>query len=222
MIRYIFPASIITLLILSVPLLARDFTRDDFDPADPAKVEEYRDAVVELMKEMTIYGEDSAGNELFTAVPFPLELVALMTQLEIHESNITDPDELDLLLTKQNYIKPASNSFAFVLDGDPAWVTGDVRITYVSANSPDPVELPVVNVETENPDEMSAVTIWAVVIEDSEQMNEFMDASEVYLVVGNVDQAVEPLVLDCGFWRLWGLFDLREEISGPISSETTP
>lgn len=203
---------IIALFLLVNPAISREFAASDFDPADPDLAEEYRAAVIDLIKEMTIVGEDNNGNELFTAVPFPLELVALMTQLEIHESNITDPDELDDLLDEQDYIKPASNSFAFVLDGDPEWVMGQVFMGYTSGSSPFPVELEVLPISSDYPDETSAVTTWAVVIEDGEQLEEFLDAGEVSLAIWNGNEGQDPIILDCGYWRFWGLFDLREEV----------
>jgi hypothetical protein len=207
----LFFGNILSLLLISLPGIGRDFAPGDFAPADPSQVDTYREAVVDLVEEMSIVGKDEIGNELFTAVPFPLELVAMMTQLQIHESNITDPVELDILLADQNSLKPAPNSFAFVLDGDPAWVTGYVRMAYTTDPSTEPVYLDLFNVDTETPDETSAISTWAVAIASVEQLDAFMNAEKVSIFVSNVDVGLEPIELNCGFWRLWGLFDMRAE-----------
>ncbi|MCX6646690.1 MAG: hypothetical protein NTY09_10075 [bacterium] len=209
--KILFSGIVMIILLISLPGIGRDFAPGDFDPADPSQVDTYRQAVVDLVEEMTIVGKDETGNELFSAVPFPLELVAMMTQLQIHESNITDPVEIDMLLADQNSLKPAPNSFAFVLDGDPAMVTGDVRMAYTTDASQEPVYLDLFNVDTETPDESSAVTTWAVAIADVEQLDEFMNAEKVSIFVSNADEGRAPIELNCGFWRLWGLFDMRVE-----------
>ena len=210
-------------LLIAIPGFARDFSPDDFDPADPSLAESYGEAVVELIEEMTIAGEDENGDPLFKAIPFPLELVALMTQLEIHESNITDPVEIDMLLADQNNMKPAMNSFAFVLDGYPSWVEGSVYMAYTSDDHPDGVYLDVFNAGIDPVDDTTATATWAVAMEDVQQMQDFMDADNIYIIVQNTDASLEPIFLDCGFWRLWGLFDIRDEPGAsdlPVISES--
>jgi hypothetical protein len=207
----LFFSIIITLLLIAIPGIGRDFAPQDFDPADPSQVDSYRQAVVDLIGEMTIVGKDTYGNKLFTVIPFPLELVAMMTQLQIHEQNITDPVLLDNLLADQNSLKPASNSFAFVMDGDPAWVTGDVQMAYTTDPTQEPVYLDVFKVDTETPDESSSVTTWAVTIVNVEQLDAFINAEKISIFVSDSTTGSGPMELNCGFWRLWGLFDLRAE-----------
>lgn len=208
--RVLLFAIITTLILLTTPSYGREFTRDDFDPPDPDQVEDYRFAVVDLMEELTLIAVDDDGNTLFSVTPFPVELVALMTQLDIHQYNITDPDELDELIAGKNYIKPAPNSFPFVLDGDPGWVNSEVFMFYYPEDGSDPVQLYLHQVESDSPGDLPELTIWALLIEDLEELEAFLAAPDVILAIWNEDADPEPIILDCGYWRLWGLFDLRD------------
>lgn len=201
--------TITAILILSGPVYGRDFTPDDFDPADPAMAEPYTTALGQLFDELTIIALDSNGVEVFRVMPFPVELVGLETQTAIHEGNITDSEELPALIESANLDKPTANSFAFVLDGQPEWVGLEVGMYYFpdDANS-EAVRLPVVALgEPALTEDGGMVAGWAMIATDMDELNEFMSARSVVIVL---DLEGERIQLNCGFWRQWALFDMRE------------
>jgi hypothetical protein len=57
-----------------------------------------------------------------------------------------------------------------------------------------------------------AISEWAVVLDTPEDLNAFLASEAVAILVGFRDQDVAPIILHCGFWRQYGLFDLREEL----------
>jgi len=223
--NFIFPLIIFLSLAMIAPVQARDFTVDDFDPPGPYGpidpedpesmdiIDVYSMAIDDLLLELTIYAVDDEENDLFQAVPFPMELVALMTQAEIHFGNITDPVEIQALVENANANKPASNSFAFILDGDADWVAREVTMFYFpDAEESDGVEVPCYPISIGTPDENgNAISEWAVVIDSPDEISNFLAAESVALIIGLNDPDIEPLVLYCGFWRSWGLFDLRTD-----------
>lgn len=208
--RVLLFAIITTLILLTTPSYGREFTRGDFDPPDPDQVEDYRFAVIDLIEELTLIAVDDDGNTLFSVTPFPVELVALMTQLDIHQYNVTDPSELDELIARKNYIKPAPNTFAFVLDGDPGWVNSEVYMFYYPEDGSDPVQLYLHQVESDSPGDLPELTTWALLIQDLEELEAFLAAPDVILAIWNEEADPDPKILDCGYWRLWSLFDLRD------------
>jgi len=207
---------IILLFLLVSPAYALDFTTDDFDPAegDNAEiVEMYQRAVAELIGELTITGTDVDGTEVFRLLPFPMELIGLITQTEIHTSNITDPVELADVIESANLNKPAPNSFAFTMDGNPEWVGHSVSMYYFTdLEDSDGVEVPVYEV---NEARMIADGImardFAVVIDSGDELRNFLMAPAVVILVGWGDPDFEPLLLDCSSWRKYAIFDLRDE-----------
>jgi hypothetical protein len=48
---------------------------------------------------------------------------------------------------------------------------------------------------------------WAMMATDMDELNEFMSARSVVIVL---DLEEERIQLNCGFWRQWALFDMRE------------
>jgi hypothetical protein len=223
--NFIIPLIIFLSLAILCPAQARDFTVDDFDPPGPYGpldpedpdgmdiIDVYSMALDDLLWELTIYGYDSEANELFQVVPFPMELVALMTQAEIHFGNITDPSELAGLVDTANENKPAANSFAMILDGNVGWVGSDVTMFYFpNAEESDGIEVPCYRISLSNPDpDGNAISEWAVVVDSVDELTNLLAAESVALIVGLHDPEIEPLVLYCGFWRSWGLFDLRDD-----------
>ncbi len=223
--NFTIPLIIFLSLAILCPAQARDFTIDDFDPPGPYGpldpedpdgmdiIDVYSMAIDDLLRELTITGYDSEVNELFQAVPFPMELVALMAQAEIHFGNITDPGELRELVDTANGNKPAANSFAFILDGDVDWVGSDVTMFYFpSAEESDGIEVPCYQISVSDPDpDGIAISEWAVAIDSVDELTNFLAAESVALIVGLNDPEVEPVILYCGFWRSWGLFDLRDD-----------
>jgi hypothetical protein len=206
--------AILLFLILAPGAYARDFTAADFDPADPSQAEVYYLASESLMMDLTIVAKDAQGNELFTVTPMPLELVALMSQTMIHQQNATSASALAEIVDRANSDKPTSNSFAFILDGASAWTGRAVAMYYYPDGAEGQrLEIPVVKVK-EGGDEGDPVlmTGWAVMAESLEQIEAYLAAPKVVLVVGDSpDRSVE---LDCGFWRQYSVFDLREDESG--------
>ncbi len=205
---------------------ARVFTVDDFDPADPGNTlmsEAYQQGVADLVKELTVTATGDDGTALFTIVPFPMELVALRTQARIQVEGITDPDELSELVAEANAYKPAPNSFMFILEGDGAWVSRDVTVYYVPDETTSiGMPLTVYPISIGEPgDDGTMLSEWAIVIKDENELKAFRDAPRVVIIVGDADETIEPLTLDCGFWRQWGLFDLRTENAEtpPLASE---
>ena len=195
------------------PAQARDFTTADFDPADQSQAETYGLAAESLLNDLVVVANDPSGNELFSAVPLTMELVALMTQAEIHASGSSDPAVLDEIIARANKNKPRANSFAFIVDGDPAWVRRNVTMYYDTAgDNPQRVAMPVVPVEdiqiTEGGGSLSG---WAAMAEDPQQLQDFLLATKVVIVVGEGDDSVTPIELDCSFWRRYALFDLRAD-----------
>jgi len=218
MYRFSLLMAVILVFALAGPLRARDFTVDDFDPADPAQAETYRQAVEDFLTEVTIVATDNAGNELFRVVPFPLELIALMTQLAIHDGNVTDPGELRGIVDNANLNKPAANSFAFIISGDPEWADREVSMYYLPADGgTERVNVDLVRiVPGEAYGEGEMISEWAMFVNDVDQLTAFLASPAVALVVG-ADDPDEAIELDCGFWRQWGLFDVRRE--GDVSAD---
>jgi len=221
--RRILLLTIAILILVAGQAPARNFTARDFDPADTENevtAERYREAVFELMDELKVPAIDEYGVVQFSVMPFPMELVALITQWQIHEWGITDPMELSDLIEAANYNKPTVNSFPFVLDGETEWVTKIVAMYYIrDIDFPHPERVPVVwNSEVEGNVEGTTVSEWIVMIEDTDMLEEFLEADSVYLVVGETDGSEEYIELDCGFWRSWGLFDLRQD-EAPVEDE---
>lgn len=199
------------ILLFSLPLHALDFTAADFDPKDPSMIDVYRLAVSDLMDELSVEAIDDEGSELFSVVPFPMELVALMAQMEIHSLESDDPAEIDSVIERANNNKPGANSFAFLLDGDPEWVSGNVRMVYVPPDGAesDRVEMEVVPIGEGEESDGNMVAEWMVVVEDPDLLMDFLASPQVILVIEKAGG--ETKELDCGFWRQWGLFDLRME-----------
>jgi len=214
------------MLFSATVVAARDFTVDDFGPADPGNTfmsEAYQQGVADLVKELTVTATADDGTALFIIVPFPMELVALRTQARIQIEGITDPDELSELVAEANAYKPAPNSFMFILEGDAAWVSRDVTMYYVPDETTSigiPVRAYPISIG-EASDEGAMLSRWAIVIEDENELKAFRDAPRVVIIVGDADETVEPLTLECGFWRQWGLFDLRTEDSGIAPKPTS-
>jgi len=199
---------IVFLTVYACPIYARDFKVSDFDPADPSQVEIYQIAIESLVAELAIPAMNSEGKELFTATPLTMELVALMTQLAIHAGNITDAARLQEIVDQANREKPATNSFAFILDGDPEYTNRKVAVYYSLEENSRRVEVPVVKVEELELVGESGLVGWALMAKDVEQLLDFLAAKKVVLVVGEGRDAIE---LDCGFWRRYSIFDLRDE-----------
>jgi hypothetical protein len=197
-------------MVWPLPMQARDFTLEDFDPADPAQAEAYQSAIGGLLDELAVIASDDEGNELFRVVPYPLELVILTTQAAIHERNITDSREFEAVVMQANADKPTSNSFAFVLDGDPQWVRREVEIRYFpEEEGPGSSRVPAVRVSREIADDGAMVAVWVLMARDADELEAFLAAPRVELRVGD-EETDDAIVLDCGFWRQWMLFDLTE------------
>jgi hypothetical protein len=203
--------TIIATLFICVMVHASDFTPADFDPADPSQAGCYRQAVNDLMDTLAATGIDEDGDELFKVIPFPIELVALQTQYEIHEGNVSGDDELSDLISEANMNKPAANSYAFVVDGKEDWVNGGLAVYfYPDLETEEPIE--VVTYPVTDADAYSdgyASRSWAVLIEDAETLNAFLESPKVIMLVYTSEEGTEPIELDISFWRQWGLFDLR-------------
>jgi len=193
--------------------LARQFVAGDFDPADSTLVNTYKQAVNAFIDESTIVASDKNGNELFRVMPISLELARLRTQLAVHELNSTDPAKLAEILKKANDEKPTANSFELVVTGNPKWVGHDVAFYYYpDENNCDAVQIPTSAVgdpETLKDGNMRAV--WRVKVDSMQQLAELRIASEVTLVIGQDDKSIKPIVLDCGDWRQYFLFDLDKD-----------
>lgn len=220
--RWIIALVILAGLSWSFPASARNFTLDDFDPADPARAETYQSAIGELLDELAVIATDDEGNELFRVVPYPLELVVLTAQATIHEGNVTDSHELEVVVAQANSDKPTSNSFAFVLDGDPRWVRQEVKIRYFpEEQGPASSGVPAVRVSREIADDGAMVAVWVVMARDADELEAFLAAPRVELVVRD-EETDDGIVLDCGFWRQWMLFDLtvwEEDSTNPPASQ---
>jgi len=206
-----FVLSILIILLAALPSLAVDFSADDFDPPDASMLEAYTVAVDELMDELRVVAIDDDENQLFTVVPFPMELVAIMAQYEIHQLDSDDSDAIDEIIARANNNKPSANSFAILLDGDPEWVSGDVELFYTTPDELEYAQVPMVPLGQGDGEEGNAIAEWLVYFEDLDSLIAFVESPDVVLRVFNTDDSGENLQLDCGFWRQWGLFDLRSE-----------
>ncbi|MFH1675686.1 MAG: hypothetical protein ABIC40_01590 [bacterium] len=200
----------VLLLSFSLPTLASNFTIGDFDTADPEQAEDYSNAVSDLISDLEIIVIDENDNELFSIVPFPIELVALTAQAEIHLDNVTDETKLAEIIDTANINKPGPNSFAFVVEGSKEWVSKDVKL-YRTENAEDGtttrIEIPVMRVSdpTENEDGTSAC-VWMFAATDTDELAAFHISPGLIMVVGDDTDSVE---FDCGFWRAWNLFDIE-------------
>jgi hypothetical protein len=211
--KYFSILPIFIILLFTVPAIARDFTLDDFDYPDPVQVDIYSQAIDTLLEELTIYGTDSDGNDVFSAVPMTMELVTLQTQLRIHESGADPGTSFTDILIQANNDKPSANAFAFILDGDPLWVRRSVTLyIYPSDDLAEPIMMPVVMIaDPEIVEGGDMIQGWAFMAEDEDQLHDFLTAKEVKIVVGEGEEGIEPISLDCGFWRRYGLFDIGDE-----------
>lgn len=198
------------LILSAMPSYALDFQPDDFEPADIRLASGYNAALEQLYEEVSIIARTAAGIEIFRAIPYPLELVAMQTQAEIHTRNITDPDELGMLIAEANMDKPGSGWFVFLLDGDPSWVNGTASIVY--SMEPGGREFPVEvdPVELTKIDDSEFIMMCVAWIIDVDQLVNFMNAAKVWLIAANED-ATEQIRLDVSFWRDYTLFDVRVE-----------
>ncbi len=218
------PAFLITCLFFVYPAHARDFTVDDFDPVQPAQPDDpdnpdaptmaeiYGQAVLDLMNELIIVASDDDGNKLFQVYPFPMELVALLTQTSIFTGEITDPDELAALVDQANAYKPAMNSFTISLEGSAEWVGRNVSIYYISEEDGSTgTMIPVYQIAASDPSEEGAMfSEWALLAETMDELAAFLAAPRVLMVIGDDDESGE-IILECGFWRQWALFDFRTD-----------
>jgi len=208
--RKIFLILAITTL-LSSPTLGADFILDDFEPADPELTEAYELIVKDLMNEVGITGFDERGRERFRVTPYPMELVALQVQADIHERNVTDPEELYYLIEQANLDKPGPNWFAVIIDGEAMWAGGGVSMYYRndSGRKTEPIEI--TKVDEFDEDDGSKISIWVMSIKDEGGMIKFMEADEVFLQVDKVESLTESITLDCSHWRTYTLFDLSDD-----------
>ena len=211
---------IIAILAFAPQAYAIDFTIQDFDPPDATQVDSYTEAVNALVDELTVTAADSSGTELFTALPMTMELIALETQIRIHESAGQESPTVDEIIAQANNDKPVANSFAFVVDGDPVWVRRNVTMYISMEDGTAPVEMPVVPIGDIQVTEGGYMTrSWAFMAENDAQLDAFLKAPVVVLAVGEGDESVQPIYVDCGFWRRYALFDLRE--TTPTDSGTS-
>jgi len=223
--KFILPL-IFSLLIFTNPLYAIDFMVGDFDAApddDTFSLEisdEYADAIACLMDEITIIKTDDDGNEILRVMPLPMELIALITQAGIFESLARSEEEIAVHVERANFNKPGPNYFDFIIDGAPEWVGRDVSVWYIpEAGGTEGIMVPVYRVMVDEVDIYgNQVGEWMLVAESPEELQAFLAAAEVKLLIEDEDESIEPMVIDIGFWRMYGLFDLRTE--APVEDET--
>ncbi len=210
--RILIPTMAVLVLLMSTSVAARPFTIDDFDSADSDQALGYQQAAANLMAELTITVADDEGNVLLAVMPFPVELVALITQAEIHTAGYTQPEDLYALIEDANFYKPLANSFAFSVEGIPKYVNRSVSMYYYPyEEATDGIEVEIIPVtEGQVLDDGVMVAEWAMVAADPETLMRFLAAPKVVIIIGEELEPEEQIVLDCGFWRQWGLFDLRE------------
>jgi hypothetical protein len=217
-----FVLSILMILLAAIPSLALDFTADDFDPPDESMRDAYTVAVNDLMDEMRIVATDDAENQLFIVTPFPMELVAVMAQSEIHQLDSDDPDAIDEIIERANHNKPSANSFAILLDGNTDWVTGNVEMFYTIPDELEYAQVPTVPLGQGEGEDGSTLAEWLVYFEDIDSLMTFLESPDVVLRVFKADDSGDNMRLDCGFWRQWGLFDLRSEEEVEEEPEEAP
>jgi len=209
--------AIFIFLSAATSLYAMDFTVSDFDPApddDAVSLDfggQTRDAVMDLMIELTAIKSDSAGNEILRVMPLPMELVALMTQADIFETLARSEEEIAPLVENANANKPGPNYFGFIIDGEAEWVNRIVSVWYIpEAGSSEGILIPVYLIKPGEADsDGRAVSEWILVAETADELSAFLNASSVKLIIEDEDQSIDPIILDIGFWRAYGLFDLR-------------
>jgi hypothetical protein len=214
--RAILPVAMLLILLGTVQAVAKDFAAGDFDAADPSQAENYVAAVESLQQELAITATGQNGAELFTVIPQTMELVVLQTQGEIHSSDAKTPEALAAIIADANGRKPRDNSFAFILDGDPEWVSQNVSIYYyTTGDNPEQKVIPVVRVdEPKDKEDGGMLAAWALMAEDQQQIRDFLLSPKVTMVVGEGDTAGSKIELNCGFWRSYSLFDQRQDASG--------
>jgi len=219
--------TILIFLTSATTAFAMDFTVQDFDPApddDAVSLDfggQTRDAVMDLMIELTVVKSDSAGNEILRVMPLPMELVGLMTQADIFETLARSEEEIAPLVENANANKPGPNYFGFIIDGDAEWVNRVVSVWYIpETGGIEGILIPVYLIKPGEPDsDGRAVSEWILVAETADELHAFLNASSVKLIIEDEDPSINPIILDIGFWRMYGLFDLRTTDINDASGE---
>ena len=220
--------SIILLLLATTPISAMDFHVSDFDPAPDNEAEAMEaanysvEAIRELLDELMYKHTDSTGLEILSITPFPMELVGLMTQANIFDSRARTDEEIAPHLDVANFNKPGPNFFHFVIDCDAALANRNVSMWYVpDVGGTEGVMIPIYPLgETSISPSGTAIREFIVVADTMEEIQAFLFAASVKLIIEDGDQSIEPLIFDVGYWRSFGLFDLRTEQSENVELES--
>ncbi|HEX9745262.1 MAG TPA: hypothetical protein VGB30_07530 [bacterium] len=205
-------------LFLAMPVWATDLTSVEFESADPRLADGYNVAVDQLMDELMVVGKGVDGSELFRIIPYPLELVALQLQAEIHSRNVTDEIEIETMVSQANMDKPGSNWFAFLVDGESEWVNSDIAMYYIWREGGDPEPVDITAVHNFDNGDGTGYALYVLYVEDRGKMIDFMTAYSMGITLtreipatAETQAGVEKIDLDCSHWREFTIFDIDYE-----------